>query len=286
MSAGVLILAPGSPGAGARLHRTSWMPQGEPKAVVVLAHGYAEHAGRYEHVAARLTAAGYAVHALDHWGHGKSDGEPGYVPAFGAYTDGLDTLLHAVDAEHPRLQRFLIGHSMGGLVSVLHLLERQGQYAGAVLSGPAIVPAEAPSRLMMWISRILSRLAPRLGVLQLDAAAISRDPAVVAAYLADPLVYTGKIGARLGGEMFLAMERARAGAVRLKLPLLLLHGADDRLTAPAGSQFLEQHVSSSDRTLRLYPGLYHEIFNEPERERVLDDVVAWLDSHCTRGTLQ
>ena len=274
-----LRLPAGSAGAGARLHWQRWLPKGAPRAVVILAHGYAEHLGRYEHVAARLTGSGHAVYALDHWGHGRSEGTPGFVPAFTAFTDGVDALLHRVDAEHPGVPRFLIGHSMGGLVAVLHLLERQQHYAGAVLSGPAIKAAEEPSRLLLWLSALLSRIAPRLGVLQLDASAVSRDPAVVAAYLADPLVYTGKMGARLGREMFVSMQRARDCAHRLTLPMLLLHGTEDRLAAPEGSQYLDRHVTSQDRRLTLYPGLYHEIFNEPEQDAVLADVTAWLDAH-------
>ena len=274
-----LRLPAGSAGAGAGLHWHRWLPQGQPRAVVVLAHGYAEHLGRYEHVAARLNAAGLAVYAIDHWGHGKSEGERGFVPQFSAFTDGMDALLRQADSECPGVARFLLGHSMGGLIAVLHLTERQSHYSGAILSGPAIVPAEPPSRLLLWLSRILSRLMPRLGVLQLDAEGVSRDPAVVAAYRADPLVYSGKMSARLGREMFKAMERARACAPHITLPVLLLHGGADRLTAPEGSRYLNDHLGSRDRTLTVYPALYHEIFNEPERDAVLDDVVDWIDRH-------
>ena len=274
-----LVLPQGSVGAGARLHWQGWLPQGSVRAVVLLVHGYAEHLGRYEHVAAALNAKGLAVYALDHWGHGKSDGVPGFVPAFSAFTDGVEALLDTVKAAHGDTPLFLLGHSMGGLIAMLHLVDHQTSYAGAVLSGPAIVPAEEPSRLTIWISRLLSRLAPRLGVIALDAEGVSRDPAVVAAYRADPLVYTGKIGARLATELFDAMARARADAPRVRLPMLLLHGSEDRLAAAHGSQFLDAHVGSSDKALKLYPGLYHEIFNEPEQRDVLRDVTDWIDAH-------
>lgn len=282
--AGPLQLPATSPGAGAKLHWQVWLPASAPSAGVVLAHGYAEHLGRYEHVAAYLTAQGIAVFALDHWGHGQSEGVPGFVPRFSAFTDGMEELLAAVEAAHPRLPLFLLGHSMGGLIAALHLATHQSHYVGAVLSGPLIIPTEAPSRLMQWISRLLSRIAPKLGVLALDATGVSRDPAVVAAYLADPLVYNGKVSARLAAEMFDAMARARAAAPGIVLPVLLLHGSEDRLTAPEGSRYLAAHLGSVDKTLKIYPGLYHEIFNEPEQAEVLGDVSAWVDAHLAGET--
>ena len=277
-----LTLPPGSAGAGASLHVTHWLPDGLPKAVVLLAHGYAEHAGRYEHVAERLTDAGYAVYAVDHWGHGQSDGTSGYVPRFSAFTDGMAELLTLVEVNHGDVPRLLLGHSMGGLISTLFLIERQAAFVGAALSGPAIVPGAPPSRFTVWISRFLSSFFPRLGVLSLDANGVSRDPAVVAAYLADPLVYTGKIGARLGKEFMDAMAAAQAGAPKITLPILFQHGEKDSLASAAGSQYLFDHVASADKTLKIYPGLFHEIYNEPEQDAVLDDLIGWFDAHVSK----
>lgn len=279
-----LTLPAGSAGAGAKLHVTHWLPEGRPKAVILLAHGYAEHAGRYEYVAKRLTDAGYAIYAVDHWGHGASDGEGGFVPRFSAFLDGMSELLTLVEVNHGDTPRLLLGHSMGGLIATLFLIERQQAFVAAALSGPAIVPAEPPSRLTVWISRFLSRFFPRLGVLSLDANGVSRDPAVVAAYQADPLVYGGKIGARLGKEFMDAMAVAQADAPKIRLPILIQHGEADRLTAPAGSRYLFEHVSSADKRLEIYPGLFHEIYNEPERDAVLGDLIAWFDAHSPGGT--
>lgn len=283
MATGALVLPRDSAGAGAALHVTHWLPAESPKAVVLLAHGYAEHAGRYAHVARRLTDAGYAVYAIDHWGHGKSDGTPGFVPRFSAFTDGLAELLMLVEVNHPGVPRLLLGHSMGGLIAALFLIERQDAFAAAALSGPAILPAEPPSRLTVWISRFLSRFFPRLGVLALDANGVSRDPAVVAAYRADPLVYTGKIGARLGKEFMDAMAVAQAEAPKIMLPILLQHGEQDSLASVAGSQYLFDHVGSTDKRLEIYPGLFHEIYNEPERDAVLGDLIGWFDAHVSRS---
>jgi alpha-beta hydrolase superfamily lysophospholipase len=278
VSADVLLLPAGSRGAGARLAVTHW-PVEHPRGVVLLAHGLFEHAGRYGHVADRLNAAGLAVVALDHIGHGRSDGTPGFVPAFSVFLDGMDALLAHVRALYPHRPLLLLGHSMGGLIAVHHLLQRQQVYTAAAVSGPAILAAAPPSRLTIWISRILSRLLPRLGVIALDANGVSRDPAVVAAYQADPRVYNGKIGARLAEAMFDAMAAAQANAGHITLPLLVQHGDADALAAPAGGQYLYDHAGSTDKRLILYPGLFHEIYNEPEQAAVLDDLVAWFDAH-------
>jgi alpha-beta hydrolase superfamily lysophospholipase len=283
MATGALVLPHGSAAEGAALHVTHWLPGGPPRAIVLLAHGYAEHAGRYAHVAERLTQAGYAVYAVDHWGHGRSDGEGGYVPRFSVFLDGMAELLTLVEINHGDTPRLLLGHSMGGLIAALFLIERQQVFAAAALSGPAILPAEPPSRFTVWISRFLSRFFPRLGVLSLDADGVSRDPAVVAAYKADPLVYTGKIGARLGKEFMDAMAAAQAGAPKIRLPILIQHGEADRLTAPAGSRYLFDHVASKDKRLEIYPGLFHEIYNEPERDAVLDDLIGWFDAHVAQS---
>lgn len=279
MAAGAVILPAESAGAGARLHVTHWLPEGRPRAIVLLAHGYAEHAGRYTHVATRLTDAGYAIYAVDHWGHGQSDGEGGYVPRFSAFLDGMSELLTLVEINHGETPRLLLGHSMGGLIATLFLVERQQAFVAAALSGPAILPAEPPSRFTVWISRFLSRFFPRLGVLSLDASGVSRDPAVVDAYRADPLVYGGKIGARLGKEFMDAMAVAQADAPKIRLPILIQHGAADRLTAPAGSRYLFDNVASLDKRLEIYPGLFHEIYNEPEQGAVLGDLIEWFDAH-------
>lgn len=258
---------------------THWLPPHEPRALVLLAHGLFEHAGRYGHVAQRLNAAGYAVYALDHWGHGRSDGVRGYVPHFSLYEQGVDALLDRATAAWPGVPRLLLGHSMGGLIAVHHLRVRQDRYAAAAVSGPAIMPAAPPSRFTIWISRILSRLAPRLGVVALNANGVSRDPAVVSDYVADPLNYHGKIGARLAKELFDAMAEARANAPSITIPLLVQHGDADRMAAPAGGQYLFDHAGSANKRLKLYPGLFHEIYNEPEQAAVLDDLVQWFDAH-------
>ncbi|MFM5913641.1 MAG: lysophospholipase [Chakrabartia godavariana] len=278
IESGTLALPIGSLAAGDKLFWQSWTPDA-PRAVVLLAHGYAEHLGRYQHVAERFARDGIATFAIDHWGHGRSDGTRGFVPRFGVFLDGLRALHAHITMRHPDLPVFLIGHSMGGLISVAHLLEAQGNFAGAVLSGPAVKPAEPPSVATRIIGRLLSRIAPKAGILQLDSAAVSRDPAVVAAYRSDPLVHTGKMSARLASEMLDTMTMVQDRAGQIALPLLLVHGSEDRLASPVGARELFEKIAAPDKEFHDFLGLYHEVFNEPEQDEVLDLVCTWIAKH-------
>ena len=251
-----------------------------PVAVVLLAHGAGEHSGRYAAVAEWLNARAVAVLAPDHRGHGESPGVRAHIDRFGDFFGPLDALRELIAGDYPELPCFLVGHSMGGLIAARYLLDRQDRFTGAVLSGAALAVAEPPSPVAVWINRLLAALFPTLGVLQLDAGEISRDPDVVAAYRADPLVHTGKFSARFVVELFAAMGEVASRRGELRLPLLVMHGEADAMTAPAGSEAFVAGAGSGDKTLRLYPGLYHEIFNEPERETVLADLYDWLRAHC------
>lgn len=275
-----LVLPASSKAAGAKLHWRRWPAAGPAKAAVLIAHGYAEHLGRYEHVAAALAKAGYDVFAVDHWGHGKSDGARGFVPAFSVFLDGLDALIAEAKAASPGKKLFLVGHSMGGLIAANYLIGRQNEFAGAVLSGPSIKPVDEPPAPILFIGRLLSKLAPNAGLISLDANLVSRDAKVVADYVGDPLVYKGKISARLGAEMFDAMANAVANASKLTLPLLILHGGADGLTSPEGSKILNERAGSRDKTLKIYDGFFHEIFNDPGKEGVIADMISWLDAHA------
>ena len=143
---------------GPELHESGWLPEAEPTAVVVLVHGFIEHSGRYAHVADHLTQRGFAVYALDHYGHGKSDGHPGFVERFSVYLDGVDELLRKVRTEHPSLPLFLIGHSMGGLIAASWLPAHQDEIRACVLSGPALKTDQAPPALLLALNNLLSAL--------------------------------------------------------------------------------------------------------------------------------
>ena len=272
--------------SGERIFYQAWLPSSPPRAVLLLVHGLAEHSGRYEGFAEFFTAAGFAVHALDHSGHGRSDGRRGYIRKFSDFTDALGIFVGEVRKQHPDLPMVLVGHSMGGLIASAYLIEHQSEFAMAVLSGPAIKAHEEPPKIAIWVMRLLARLLPRLGVIQLDASGVSRDPEVVQKYINDPLVYSGKVSARLTVEMFKTMNSVVAGASGIRLPVLLLHGGADTLAAVSGSQVLHDAISSEDKKIVVYGGVYHEIFNEPERLDIMSEMRAWIDERLPAAVTQ
>ena len=261
------------------LYTQSWQPDGEARAAIILVHGLGEHSGRYAYLAKHCTDRGFAVHALDHYGHGKSDGQPGYVERFSVYLDGVRALLERVQQEEPEMPLFLLGHSMGALIAAAFLPEGQDAFRACALSGLALRTPDEPSRALKIVNRVMSGIAPTAPLIGLDPAGVSRDPDVVRAYVSDPLVHHGKLSARLLAEMMAAMADTLERAPHVNLPLLILHGEDDRLTCPSGSRDFHERAASADKTLKIYPELYHEIFNEPEKDAVLADMSDWLEKH-------
>ena len=244
--------------------------------MLLIVHGLAEHSGRYGNVVNYFVPRGYAVYGIDHLGHGQSDGPRAYVERFQDFLDPLKVFLGRIRDWQPETPIFLVGHSMGGLISAVYLLDQPDEPAGAILSAPSVKMPGSVSTLTLLAGKVLSALLPRLGLVRLEAEGVSRDPAVVRAYRSDPLVFTGKITARLGTELLQAMDRVLAEARKIRLPLLILQGAADKLVDPGGAQVLFDRVGSADKTIKIYEGLYHEVFNEPEHDRVLGDVEKWL----------
>lgn len=252
-------------------------PEGNPRAIVVIAHGLGEHGRRYRHVVDRLVGAGYTVAVPDHLGHGRSGGKRLRVQDFSDFTTDLDRVLDEVTSDN--LQTFLIGHSMGGCIALDYALDHQDKLDGLIISGAAVVPGADLSPIAIRLAPLLGRVAPWLPTTALDTDNLSRDPQVIADYHDDPLVTTGKIPAGLGAAMLQTMKSFPDRLPSLHLPLLVLHGGNDALTDPAGSTMVDQRAGSTDKTLTIYDGLYHEIFNEPEQDQVIGDVVDWLTAH-------
>ena len=261
---------------GSNIYYQLWEPATDTVAVVMICHGVAEHGGRYRRVAQHLNDKGYAVAALDLPGHGKSSGKRGHVSRFANFVQALELLREQLGRRFPRQKFFLLGHSMGGLVSATYLLDNQQYLDGCILSGPAFQSDAEPALIQLLIIRILSSLLPTLPVLQLDGSAVSRDPQEVKAYFEDELVYTGRLSARLVSELFNGISTLTQQWQQIKLPLLIMHGDKDTLTSPKGSEAFYASVASEDKRLQLYPGLYHEILNEPEREQIMTDISDWL----------
>jgi alpha-beta hydrolase superfamily lysophospholipase len=261
---------------GVRIVYDVWTPDTAPRAVVVLSHGLGEYARRYDHVAQCFGDAGLVTYALDHRGHGRSGGKRVLVRDITEYTADFDTLVGIATREHPGLKCIVLGHSMGGGIVFAYGVERPDNYDLMVLSGPAVAAQDQISRPKALAAKVLGAIVPGLPVEDLDVNAISRDPAVVTAYNDDPLVYHGKVPTGIGRALLQVGETMAHRAPALTAPLLVVHGSDDRLIPVAGSRRLVDCVGSTDVELKVYPGLYHEVFNEPERAQVLGDVVAWI----------
>lgn len=253
-----------------------WTPDIDPTGVVLICHGYAEHARRYDHVAQRFGEAGLLTYALDLRGHGRSGGRRVYLKNIGEYTADFHHLVGLATAAHPELKRVVLGHSMGGGVVFTYGVEHPDDYAAMVLSGPAVYAQDAVSSVMIGVAKVLGSLLPGLPVENLPADAVSRDPDVVAAYEADPLVHHGKLPAGVAKALIGVGQTMPQRAAALTAPLLVVHGGQDKLIPVAGSQRLVDCVGSADVNLKVYPELYHEVFNEPERAVVLDDVTTWI----------
>ena len=261
---------------GVALFERRWLPAGGWKAGVVLCHGYAEHSGRYQRVAAHLNEHGYAVFALDLRGYGKSPGERAFISSFDLYVDDLAAYIQYVRPEIEPRPIFLMGHSMGGLVLALYAATRAPSARGLVFSSPLLRVSDDVSPFLQRISGVVGALLPRLAVLRMETAAVSRDPEAVREYEADPLVYHGKILARTGAEITRATNRIQRHMEDIALPLIAIHGTGDRLCDCRGSQQLCDRAQSRDKTLRLFEGGYHELFNDLEKERFLAELTQWL----------
>ncbi|MBI2701644.1 MULTISPECIES: alpha/beta hydrolase [Mycobacterium] len=254
-----------------------WTPDVPPRAVVILAHGFGEHARRYDHVTQRLGRAGLITYALDHRGHGRSGGKRVMVRDVSEFTADFDTLVGVATRENPGLTRIVLGHSMGGAIVFAYGVERPDNYDLMVLSAPAVAAQDMVPRVVALAAKVLGVLTPGLPVEALDFNAISRDPEVVDAYNTDPLVYHGKVPAGLGRALLQVGETMPQRAPALTTPLLVVHGTGDSLVPIEGSRRLVDCVGSADVELKEYAGLFHEVFNEPEQDQVLDDVVSWLN---------
>ncbi|TET18159.1 MAG: alpha/beta hydrolase [Dehalococcoidia bacterium] len=260
------------------LYYQSWLPAGRPEAILLVVHGGAEHSGRYGNLVNYFVPRGYAVCGLDLRGHGKSEGLRSYVERFSDYLTDLKAFFDIVRAEHGDAKIFLVGHSLGGGIATAYAVLHQHELAGLLLSGAVLKVPSGRSPALIALAPMLSLVLPkmRIGGSIVDASAISRDKAVVDAYVNDPLVYRGKIRARFGAEILKTLQELPRQMPEINLPILIMHGTADLLCDPQGSQMLYERVGSRDKTLKLYEGFYHEILNEPGHKQVLADMEAWL----------
>jgi acylglycerol lipase len=255
----------------------SWRPQGTPRAVLVICHGVNSHGGQYLWAAGRFAASGLAVYALDLRGRGKSEGERFYIETVADYAANVADVMAVAKARDPGLPVFLLGHSAGGVVSAVYTLDHPAELAGFICESFAFqVPA--PGFALAAI-KALSHIAPRLPVLKLKNEDFSRDPEVVAALNADPLIAHEVQPAITVAALVRADERLREDFPQMTLPVLIMHGTADKATVCHGSEFFFETVGSADKTLKLYEGHYHDLLADTGREEVMADIKGWIDRH-------
>lgn len=255
-----------------------WHPVADPRGSVVLVHGFAEHSGRYAWVMDRLNGAGFNVMAYDYRGHGHAEGSRVYIDRFTEYVDDARSALDFVEDRARRPPVFLLGHSQGGLISLVTLLTQQQRIRGCVLSSPALGIAVPVPAWKDALGKVMARVLPSLAIPSgIDAEHLCRDAQVVKDYLADPLVPSF---ARAGWYVAFteAQREMERRASEVTLPVLVLQGAEDQIADPVATERVAGRLGSQDVTFRSLPGLRHEIFNEPERAEVLDELVAWLEA--------
>lgn len=260
------------------LYWQGWLPSREVTGVLLLCHGAGEHCGRYQNVIDTLAPDGWAVYGMDHRGHGRSSGERVHVERFSDWVDDFDLMKREALSRHRDLPLFVLGHSLGAQIALAYTLNHQEDVRGLVLSAPFLASASVPQAVQP-VAKIAARLIPRTRVKLVDLDKVSKDPGVVRHYRSDPFVYQGNATLALanivGSQFDVLIERSRY----LRIPLLIQHGDQDAIADLDGSRRLDEASGSPDQTFFQYRGLWHEIYNEPERQRPLDDLREWLAEH-------
>jgi acylglycerol lipase len=258
-----------------------WEPEGKPKAIICLIHGLGEHTGRYAHVGRAFNEAGYALFGFDLRGHGQTGGPRGHLLSLDVVMQDIQQFVEFQKQNHPGLSIFLYGHSLGGLLTLSYVLQHPEGLQGVIVTGAMLRSAFDEMKIKNTMAKILGSIAPTIVLSTgLDATGISRDPMVVEKYLKDPLVHDkGSTG--LGKAILNAIDLCFARAKEFKPPLLIMHGRDDRLVYPSGSEEFARLASETNRdvTLKVWDGMYHEIHNEPEQAEVFEFTIEWLDKH-------
>ena len=260
---------------GLNIFMRSWKPEGTPRAVIVLVHGFNAHSGYMIWPAEQFVADGFAAYALDLRGRGKSEGERYYVEEFSDYLGDVDKLVEIARAENPGQPVLVLGHSAGGVIASSYVFEHQDKIAGLICESFAL-DVGLPNAAALLIKGI-SHLAPHLHLYTLKNEIFSRDPEAVAAMNSDPLIANEKQPAETAAELIKAAERLKENMPRFTVPVFIIHGTDDKATRYQGSQYFYDNVGSRDKTLKLYEGGYHDLLNDIDKELVMADILAWVN---------
>lgn len=258
---------------GLKLHAISSLAHQE-NAKLLLIHGYAEHSARYHHFIEALNQRGISFYSFDLRGHGKSEGLTAYIRRMDDILVDVDTVIKHFDISN---KTFLMGHSLGGLIATRYtLIRNQNQFKGLITSGAALAIDPELSPILQMLAPILGVILPKLKTEKLDISTLTRSPEVLKAYESDPMVYREGTRARTGAELLKCIKQTRSILNQLAIPLLAMHGSEDRTTMPEGTKKLYQDAVSSDKQLKIYEGLFHELVNEPERDQVIQDICTWI----------
>ena len=255
----------------------NWLPDKDIKAVIIIIHGLAEHSERYNHVGKFFSSFGFAVESYDLRGHGKSGGEKVFIDSIYEHVYDLKTYISYIKNQYPDKKIFLLGHSLGGQISCLYSIKYKLDISGLILSGAVIKISDDISPLLQKLSGIIAKIFPRLPITKIDSSWISRDKNIVKLYDNDPLVYRGGTLSKTGSEIIRGTNYIKNNMKQIVIPILIMHGTSDRLADPKGSQKLYNGVISNDKTIKLYENFYHEILNEPEKEKVMKDILTWIN---------
>ena len=249
-----------------------------PRAAVLICHGYGEHLGRYNHVTNQLVKDNFTVFRFDYRGHGNSDGPRGHIDSFEDYLDDTETALHAMKSRYPELPSVILGHSQGGLITLSFLAERKSALVAAAVTSPFLGFGLKVPPWKAFLGRVCSKLMPALALSSdIDNYCISHDPEVVKAYENDPLVHS-KATSRWFTEILTAHLNISKRAAEIKLPILIFQAGDDRIVSAADTEAVFEKINSPNKVYHLYPGLYHELLNEPEGPEILARIIQWLNA--------
>lgn len=260
---------------GVEIFVRSWEPDGKARAAIAICHGVKSHSGYYFWAAAQFVEQGFAVYALDLHGRGKSDGERFYTESIEHYLEDVNTLVDLAKSRQPGLPAFLLGHSAGGVISSVYALDHPKKLAGLICESFAF-KVYAPD-FVLSLMKGLSHVTPHLHVLNLKSEDFSRDPKAVDMMKTDPLIANEVQPVSTVAAFARADERLEREFGQMTLPVLILHGTADKVTKPEGSQQFYASAGSRDKTLKLYDGHAHDLLNDLDRDRVMDDIVEWLD---------
>ncbi len=259
------------------LRSFAWQPTQTPvRGVVVITHGIRDYALRYQRFADQLTKQGFAVFAQDLRGHAHSGGDRQRFDSMARMVADTDMIVNEAKLRYPSLPVYVYGHSLGGLITTEYALDHADKLSGVILSGAALKRPHSVSGFSAGVARILASMAPGLKVVQVDTSEFSKDKSVMAALTADTLISHDKLPAATAAASLSAIADVQQRMGQLKLPLLVMYGTSDSVNPIEGSQALIQAAASSDKTLKTYAGVYHDMLNEPERDQIATDIVAWL----------